>query len=241
MTIRADFFDKEVINKIISKSEQSYSYHWDGLLRHPKIYDLIPFFKKFYIFDKEDVAEKKTFLITNFYLDCYEDLFEDPILEYDVYFVGSNDSRIERLITICNYLKSKKLKLKIILYGEIQEWLKKYDYLTFIREPMSYLDNLKMISKSKILLDINHLHLHSGLSFRIFESLGYNKKLLTTNDLVMKYDFYNGNNIFVIDNNLEKIDSFLDNKIIHIKSSIKNKYSFTNWIKNVLEIKNNSI
>jgi hypothetical protein len=38
------------------------------------------------------------------------------------------------------------------------------------------------------------------LIFRVFEALGYKKKLITNNQDITSYDFYNENNIFVITN-----------------------------------------
>ena len=61
----------------------------------------------------------------------------------------------------------------------------------------------KLILKSKIIVEIQRND-QIGLSFRIFEALGYRKKLVTTNTDVVNYDFYNPQNILVIDeNNIE--------------------------------------
>ena len=238
LIVRADVFDVKVLKKIISKSNKNYCYHWDGLARHPEVLDFIDLFDKFYIFDKLDLITNKTYPTTNFYFDCYSDLFKNKIeSDYDVYFLGTCDGRIERLITICEFLKAKKLRLKILLTGQPFDWLNKYEYLTFLTEPLTYHQNLEMISKCTYLIDVHHLHIHKGLSFRPFEALGYDKKLITTNDFIAKYDFYDENNIFIFNELDEKFNNFINSTTISIVDpKIKQKYSFTNWIKYVLNI-----
>ena len=78
---------------------------------------------------------------------------------------------------------------------------------------------------------------HSGLSFRIFESLKYSKKLVTTNLIIKDYDFYNENDFFVWQkdksSNKEFLE-FLDSKYTTLDAGIIEKYSFSNWINRLL-------
>ncbi|MDO4763924.1 MAG: hypothetical protein Q4A00_06030 [Flavobacteriaceae bacterium] len=98
------------------------------------------------------------------------------------------------------------------------------------------MENIKMTLSSKVIIDIK-LPYHSGLSFRFFESLGYNKKLITNNTSVKEYDFYHPNNIFITDyENFEGLEEFLNQPYVNICEEIKTKYKFENWIKNILKI-----
>lgn len=54
------------------------------------------------------------------------------------------------------------------------------------------------LQNSKVLLDINRIG-QSGLTFGVFESINLEKKLITTTADIKKYDFYNPNNILIID------------------------------------------
>ena len=91
-----------------------------------------------------------------------------------------------------------------------------------------------VIDKSKIVLDIQHPK-QIGLTMRTIEMLGMNKKLITTNSTIKNYDFYNPNNICVIDRNDIKIDmNFLDTPYQAIKKDVYESYSLENWIKSVL-------
>ena len=77
----------------------------------------------------------------------------------------------------------------------------------------------QFIDESKALLDI-HRTKQDGLSFRVFESLGKEKKLITTNKDIKNYDFYNEQNILIIDENFEIPKSFFDSKYIPIPEMI---------------------
>ena len=236
LTIRADLFDDSVLKSIIKKSLKNYSYQWDGLSRFPEIYKSISLFDKFYIFDEKDLSvNENNRLLTNFYFDCYSSLFENTVPKYDAYFIGSYDDRFEQLISIFEFLVSKNLKLNIIICGKVKVDLSKYSYIKIIHEPLSYYENLKMVANSKMLIDVHHENLHKGLSFRSFEALGYDKKLITSNTIIREYDFYNEKNIYVIDNINANFEEFLYQDYKQISIEIKNKYSFTNWIAYLLE------
>src|SRR5690606_19098966 len=91
-------------------------------------------------------------------------------------------------------------------------------------------EHLNKVRNSKVILDFV-LPGHTGLSFRFFEAIKYEKKIITTNRAVIHYDFYNPNNIFVLDNNYDKISAFLETPYKKIEKHLFEKYSFTNWIK----------
>lgn len=240
LIIRADLFDKKTIQTIVSKSKKNYSYQWDGLSRFAEVKNSIPLFNKFYVFDKDDLKINNTFPSTNFYFDCYPDIFKNIEPEFDAYFIGSYDSRINTLITICELLDSHGLKLNIMLCCSPKKHLKKYKYITFIKNSLSYYENLKMVANSKMLIDIHHDNLHKGLSFRAFEALGYDKKLITSNEIIKQYDFYNQNNIYVINHDNLNFNTFLDSNYQDVQIEVKAKYSFTNWINYILEKDNSS-
>ncbi|WP_395077962.1 hypothetical protein [Flavobacterium sp.] len=241
LTIRADLFNDKVLKAIVEKSSKNYSYQWDGLSRFPDIYKSLNLFNKFYVFDKKDLNyENKTYPINNFYFDCYTLLFANKKPEFDVYYIGSYDARINKLIQICEHLKSKNLKLNIIICGKPKIDLSSYSYIKIVHDPLNYYENLKMVANCKILIDLHHENLHKGLSFRTFEALGYEKKLITSNRIVSEYDFYNKNNIHIIEDDKMNLDDFLNTNYQEVNQEIKAKYSFTNWIKYVLE-KDNSI
>ncbi len=241
LTIRADLFSPSLIHKIKNIAKKNYAYQWDGLSVFEGITPLIPLFDKFYVFDKNDVVKGKTFPTTNFYFDSFDNLFEEKEPEYDFFYIGSYDKRVNDLLAICDYLYSENYKLNIILRitKKNKNDLKTRPYITFITETTSYLENLNKVANTKFLIDLKQdATLHQGLSLRIFDALGHDKKIITTNQIIKNYDFYDAQNIFYLNesHDLSNIANFLNSPYKEIDSSIKKKYSFTNWIKYILEI-----
>ena len=109
--------------------------------------------------------------------------------------------------------------------------------IKFITEFIPFEENQKRMKESKIILDI-HKEIQNGLTFRVFEAIGLNKKLITTNKDIINYDFYNPNNIFVWDEKITEIPrNFLDNEYEKLSDEIYKKYSLENWVKTVFNIK----
>jgi hypothetical protein len=72
----------------------------------------------------------------------------------------------------------------------------------------------------------------TGLTLRPLEALYAEKKLITNDINIKTYDFYNPNNIFVLeDNNFDKINDFLNKNYQTVDDKITEKYQFSNWIK----------
>jgi len=113
LVIRADVFKKPVLKKIKEKTLNTYAYQWDGLDRYPKIKNRIHFFDKFYVFDSKDIKENQTYPLTNFYFDCYQDILDTKNSEFDFYYLGSYDNRINNLLEVCEALHKHGFKLNI--------------------------------------------------------------------------------------------------------------------------------
>ena len=84
-------------------------------------------------------------------------------------------------------------------------------------------------------MDINH-PLQYGLTSRCIEALGANRKLITTNENIKDYDFFNESNIRIIDrkNPIINADFFISD-YIKPKKEIYEKYSLKNWLINIFD------
>lgn len=89
---------------------------------------------------------------------------------------------------------------------------------------------------TKVVIDISHPN-QKGLSMRPYECIGLERKLITNNAEIKNYDFYNPNNIFVIENfdNLEIPDSFLNTSYEKLPTNIYEKYHISNWLNFILK------
>lgn len=239
--IRPDIYPIEIIKKIKLKSKKMIGYQWDGLHRFPAVYESIKYFDRFFVFDETDLNyEKKQLLpLTNFYFDYDNDRTEHNV--YDVFFVGSFvRKRMQSICNLANALKNEGLIPKIAIYCQPETVANEFpnENIEYIFKHMSYKENIAILKNSAVVLDFLN-HAHKGLSFRTFEALFYDKKLITTNSEVKKYDFYRPENIFIWDTKESSIPdllNFLKIPYIKIDENIKAKYSFTNWIHYVLNI-----
>ncbi|SSY71080.1 glycosyltransferase [Alysiella crassa] len=239
--IRSDMYSKELIENIGKVCTKGHvSYQFDGLHRYPLIYDRIDLFDKFYIFDPRDLQYSEALLpCTNFY---FEHLIEDnPQIEYDFYYVGAHHpSRQELIVKFAQYVEQKNWRMSFNLYPLDIHDNPRHFYpnknIHIIDEIIPFKENIKQMQKSHILIDFV-IGEHKGLSFRVFESVGYRKKLITTNPDVALYDFYHPNNILILDGeNFDLIDEFVQKPYYELPSEIYEKYNFANWIKYVLNI-----
>lgn len=240
LIIRPDLFTRETLLKLKSKTKKMIAYQWDGLNRFSDVFDLIPIFHRFGIFDIDDYSNYKNIhknivLVPNFYFEDKE--FSDIIPTEKVFFIGSFlGERISDIVEIARYLKSINIVADIRIYSNSRSTQKEYGAdIDFFSEKVDYLDVLKLVKNSTILLDFEN-GIHNGLSFRIFEGIYYKRKILTNNPLVRAYDFYHPNNIFVLENNnFGEIKTFLSLKYVDIDESIIEKYSFSNWLDRILD------
>ena len=81
--------------------------------------------------------------------------------------------------------------------------------------------------------------MQQGLTFRVFEAMGFRKKLITTNADIVNYDFYNANNIFVWTEDSKEIpDAFFETDYEELPEEIFKKYSLENWLKTIFSAQN---
>ena len=114
-------------------------------------------------------------------------------------------------------------------------WNTKSD--SFKYSPLSSNDISRIIEQSKVVIDMQHPN-QKGLTMRSIETLGMRKKLITTNSDIVNYDFYNENNIYIIDRDNPVIKpDFFKTEYIPIPDKIYNRYSLAQWIFDVLGIK----
>lgn len=234
--IRPDLFDYEVVRVAKQRARKIVAYQWDGMKRYPLVKSYIPWFDQFYVFDKNDLKDfPQAKYTTNFYFDDITS--EVPSVPNTVFFLGTYmKNRIPLLKQISSILTAYGLTPKFFLFTKRKR--KRTTHIKLIYKKLSFEQSIRLEQRADYLLDLNN-SIHSGLSFRTFESIGYDKKLITNNPEVCGFDFYNPNNIFVFDShhfkNSVRLAHFFQTPYQPLDKEIKTKYSFTNWIKYILE------
>ena len=240
IVIRPDKLDLKTIEKIHNTAHKVVAYQWDGLARFPKVFKVINQFEHFFVFDLEDYHRYRyqhpnLLSCSNFYFDIPEESI--PVNKNEVLYVGVYiKDRIQSLIRVVNTLSQYDLTLNINLFYGRKTPPFFHPHITFFSKGLNYAQYLTLTKKAAVLLDIKTID-HNGLSFRIFEAIKYQKKLITDNKSIKLYDFYHPNNFYVVENDLfEGLSDFLESDFVPLSEDIRQKYSFSNWVKNILEI-----
>ena len=160
-------------------------------------------------------------------LQKYQESLE---MEYDVFFVGEDKGRYEKLIKLKDYLNGIHLKTSFTIVRDHKLFVenrgfKKRQY----DQPIPEEEATKCIMKSRILVDL-YQRGQTGLSQRAVEALLNKKKLITDNQNIKNYDFYRDNNIFVLnDRNMHEIEEFLKKPYMEVEDDVLKQYSFEEW------------
>ncbi|MCY0978741.1 hypothetical protein PGH12_10360 [Chryseobacterium wangxinyae] len=229
--IKADFLSKKTIRAVNEKSRQSVLIISDSINRYPKTKNVLSLFDKVFSFEKKDCEKFGLRFKTNF---IYKTIDEIPAkFKFKVFNISSFDNRFPVIKKIAKALYEMKVYSKIMIFTSKEN---NEPYLEFSKKPISIDENNQLLIESEIMLDVSR-NGQEGLSFRVFESLGLKKKLITTNKDIINYDFYNPENIFVIADldNIMIPQSFFENAYVPVSEQILNKYLIENWVDELVE------
>jgi hypothetical protein len=220
-------------------------YMWDSFQNRKNTAEFLPFFDGKFTFDPKDAEVFNLQLRPLFYIDLY---VAKPAVEtkYDLLFVGTaHTDRYNLVNRIVKPLSEKfRLQLYFFLGSKYLFWAKKiFDsdfknvrYNDIVFDSLTHQSNSELIHSSKVILDVNHPQ-QIGLTMRTFETMGAKKKLITTNADVVNYDFYNKNNILIIDRLNPVIEeSFFSTPFAGVDETLLYKYSIEGWIKEIFDL-----
>ena len=117
---------------------------------------------------------------------------------------------------------------------------KSFDYKKISFKSLSTSDIIDFYKKSRVILDINHPD-QVGLTMRTFEAIGANKKIITTNEQIKNYNFYNPINILIINrNSIQLNEEFFKTPYQKIEKDIYYNLSLDGWVKEIFNINKNN-
>ncbi|HEY0090906.1 MAG TPA: hypothetical protein VGB43_00340 [Flavobacterium sp.] len=231
ITIKADHIDIKSLRELKKYARKSIAFFNDNTQRCPKIIPAIPLFDKVYSFEKDDCERFGMEFTTNWIYNYDPSLNETGFL-YQVFHISSRDRRLPIISKIAAELRKKGIVYKIIMFARKEHSNPDLDYIS---EHMPLQEMNEYIKRSQSLLDI-HRSGQKGLTFRVFESLGLQKKLITTNPDIVNYDFYNPQNILVIDpDNLDIPVEFFKTAYEPVPPAILDKYLVDKWAENLIK------
>jgi hypothetical protein len=231
LVIKGDFIDIKSISEFKNYGKKTIAYFNDNTKRCPKIIRVIPYFDEVFSFEKNDCDKYNLKFATNWIYNTTS-ISGEKTFKQKVFNITSHDKRFGILSKIAFDLNSKNISHKIVVFNKKRK--KKTSTIDFIDQHISLAEVSNYINSSQVLLDINREN-QNGLTFRVFESIGLQKKLITTNSDIINYDFYNPNNILIIDKKKPNInETFFDQEYEPIADSIFKKYTLDGWIENVI-------
>lgn len=227
-------FNHIVLKEIRKKSVKLIAYNYDSIAQLPLPADKISYFDEIYSFDKDDCKNYNFKFITNFIYSTKKEIITNYRLKAFTIQSKSND-RIRTLSKIADELDALNINsYEFHVYGKTKKGIN--NNIIFFNERIPLHTFKEKMENSEILLDLVRDG-QNGLSFRIFEAMALQKKLITTNKNIIDYDFYNPNNILVIDKKRPVISAeFLNSKYQPISENIYNKYTLDQWLKTIFNI-----
>ncbi len=227
--IRPDILSRKTLRFLKKRTKKFIAYYYDSTRRFPRKVTIASVFDTVYSYDTLDVEKYKYKFLSNYIFE------ETQNNNYDYLFfnISTNDYRFPILEKLAGYLSAKMWSYKILVYNGDDMPSR---YVTVITKQKSLDEASYLLSKCKIIVEIQRTE-QVGLSFRVFEALGHRKKLITTNKDIINYDFYNPQNILVIDeNNIQIPEEFVTSDYVEVDEKILNKYRIENWVKPIFDL-----
>lgn len=107
----------------------------------------------------------------------------------DLYFLGRDKGRLPMLAQICSEAAKRGLRCAFYLLEVPEEQRIEQEGLFYISKPMPYRENLKHVANSKCVVELLQPEARSA-TFRLWEAIMLNRKLLTVNPQIKELAFY---------------------------------------------------
>ena len=253
--IKGEFAQKSILElfKESNPNAECILYQYDTLKRYPHIIDLFDLFDRIYSFDIEDCKQYNLILRPLFFVDTEKN---NTFIKYDISSVASYyPERLQMIQKLKKQCRKDNIKCYFFIYLYWKSFVKNFVrlYKSFYYISLRSLSKEKMLAildETKAILDVP-IQNQDGLTMRTLEVIGKEKKLITTNSSIIKYNFYNSNNIFLLkESNMSDVKRFLATEIQSIDKEILDKYSLSffckvvfcnvkaSYLKNVFENRN---
>lgn len=243
-------FSESMIKEIRNLQSKSkfVLYQWDSQHNFPYIEKFQKYFDKCYSFDRKDVKDNQSLkFLPLFYSKAYEAIGKrnNKKYKYDFCFVGTAHPKKYQAIKMMSNQLKKVFPNQFIyfffpspivyFYRKIMnKELRKARYNDFHYIPLIKEEFNKVYESSRCVLDSAQAG-QIGLTIRVLESIGAKKKLITTNEDVVNYDFYKAENIYVYKGAFDLNNVFFKSEYKEISENIYKKYSLKSWLRQIVD------
>lgn len=230
LVINPDLIEKKYHLKIKEHTHKYIAYLYDSMARYPVFHLLDGVFDEIYSFDPDDVKTYNFKKTSNYNYLKKQDFnwIEQP--NYQLFYLASYDNRIGFLTQIAQKLKESNSTFRFII---VSKKVTDLPQIEIRKERINQEDLAEFYNQTNVILDLVRDQ-QTGLSFRIFEAMAYQKKIITSNASIKEYDFYNPNNILIISEENLQIDSdFFSKPYQPIPDAIYEKYTLSHWVNTI--------
>lgn len=234
--VNPGYFSNDFSEEARKFTKKLIAYNYDSLTRVPLPKNYKELFDEIYCFDDEDIINNNFKHATNFNYISNIPLKTNHKSKYLAFAIQSVDKeRMSILSKIADALDSQNQHNYLFLIKD-KPSKKVNKNIVFFSENKSLNEVENLTKDSFILIDIVREN-QRGLSFRFFEAMAYQKKIITTNKNILNYDFYNPQNILIINESDIKIpEEFLKTPYIPLSEDLFEKYTLQSWVKNIFKI-----
>lgn len=240
LVLNPDVFDNETLAFIRKYTKKMITFLYDNLGRIP-VQDKLHFFDKIYAFDDVDIEKHGFERLTNYnYLEFLPQEKQNPKLDI-LYITSCDKKRICQLLKLEKIFENLGLKSKIYVIGK-KFWKHKLaqffnkNNLIFSRKIIKHKDLPKYYQDTKIIIDLMRKNQY-GLSFRVFEAMAMEKKIITDNEKIQQYDFYHPQNILVLNEDFSNLaQAFFETPYQPLPKEIYEKYTIEKWVERVFNL-----
>ncbi|WP_417428485.1 hypothetical protein [Halpernia sp.] len=242
LIINPELIEEKFHIEIKKFTKRYIAYLYDSLARCPAG-KILYLFDSVYSFDSEDVAKYGFTKINNY--NYLEKVKLEKKAEFDLVYLASYDERLKVLYKITDRLEKLGLTYQYVIVGK-KTWKKNLlKFVSFTGENISRKYQTRRINqknipkfyqKGKVLLDLVREN-QSGLSFRIFEAMALQKKIITDNQSIKNYDFYKPENILILNKDLSNLNTmFFETLYEPLPEEIYKKYTLENWVETIFNL-----
>lgn len=219
-------------------------YFWD-ILRCADVRFNIPYADRAMSFDPQDAEENDGLEFRpTFFVNDYLEVVDKPVDKNDICFIGTLHSNRHKIIRkIGKSFTDKGFRFYKYLYVPsplvyIKDFITKFPYIALSKvhfNPISVRDTVSVLNETKAIFDINYTA-QKSLSTRAYEAMAARRKYITTNPEVQKYEFYNPNNIAVVDlNDIKLSKDFIEKPFEDVPSEILYRYSVAGLVDDLFD------
>lgn len=223
-------------------------YQWDSEKNLPYSKKIHPYMDFLFSFDLSDCKRDSRYnFLPLFYTKTYSNIGKEVQKEYkyDCSYVGTaHPQKYERINKMSRQLENvmpkqfiyhyMPSKIKYLYHKLLAPEFKNAKLNNFYFDKLQIENLIDVFKNSGCILDAPQSG-QTGLTIRTIECLGAKRKLITTNEDIKKYDFYNENNILVFSDEINANDGFFTSPFVEIDEDIYLKYSLREWLKTILK------